>query len=104
KGEAERTERKEYHYYTYSSKHDANELPEPAPVSAVSEDDSPQTAVVVSEPSPAPAAAAKPNWSAAPRKKGGFRRAFSAFLAGALVMGGLMFGADHYNVFTGASG
>ncbi|GIQ70718.1 PDZ domain-containing protein [Xylanibacillus composti] len=99
-----RPERREYHYYSYSSKHDANDLQEISPpLTKLEELPSSQVAVEVPPAEQANPAGPKSNWSAAPRKKSGFRRAFLAFLAGAVVMGGLMFGADHYNLFTGGA-
>ncbi len=94
----EQQERQAYHYYTYTSKADDNEPSDDRTASSDGANDSVVPVPVSAKPAPA---APKKQWQATPRKKNGIRRVFSAFLAGALVMGGMMFGADHYNVFTG---
>ncbi len=46
----------------------------------------------------------KGDWQHGKKKTSGFKSAFSAFLAGAVVVGGLMFAADKTNLFTGDGG
>lgn len=41
------------------------------------------------------------NWEAPPRRRSSFRAMFASFLAGVVVVGGLMFASDRYNWFSG---
>ncbi|WP_248930269.1 trypsin-like peptidase domain-containing protein [Paenibacillus hamazuiensis] len=44
------------------------------------------------------------NWQFEPKKSSGLKSGFAAFLAGALVVGSLMFASDKMNLFTGSQG